>query len=77
MVLRTTSREIVPICDDCSSLWNTHGYQILRHIKPATLLRRIVWFKLLHPFQKPSWLEIWRDLAGLKAWAGKMKRWMK
>jgi hypothetical protein len=77
MVLRTTSREIVPICADCAAGWNMHGYQILKRIKPATLLWRIVLFKFLHPFQAPSWSAVWRDISGLKDWAGKMRRWMK
>ncbi len=76
-VLRSSSREIVPIFEDCSKDWNIHGYQILRRIKPARLVQRIVKFKLMHPFQRPSLRTIWRDVNGLKEWAGKMRKWMK
>lgn len=77
MVLRTTTTEVVPICGDCSIDWNIYGYEILRRIKPGPLVKRLLWFKLAHPFQAPSLRAIWRDLDGLKAWAAKMKKWMR
>jgi transposase-like protein len=76
-VLRTTDREIVPVCDDCSSDWNLYGYQILKRIKPGRLIRRLMMFKLGHPFRPPSWRAVGRDLRGLTEWAKKMKRWMR
>jgi hypothetical protein len=76
-VLRTTDREIVPLCEDCSSDWNLYGYPILKRIKPGVLLRRLLAFKLRHPFRRPSWLTIGRDINGLKDWAGKMRKWMR
>ncbi len=75
-VLRTTQREIVPLCEDCSANWNLYGYQILKRIKPAPLFKRILAFKVRHPFQRPSWRTIWRDISRLREWAEKMKKWM-
>jgi len=77
MVLRTTTTEVVPICGDCSIDWNIYGYEILKRIKPAQLVKRLLLFKLLHPFQRPSMRAIWRDIDGLKVWAAKMKKWMR
>lgn len=74
-VLRTTEHEIVPICAACSAAWNFHGYQILRRIKPARLVWRLVVFKLMHPFRTPGWREIVDNLKRLKEWARKMRRW--
>ena len=74
-VLRTTTAEIVPICADCSADWNLYGYEILKRIKPPQLIKRLVQFKLSHPFQGPSPLTIWRDINALKGWAAKMKKW--
>lgn len=76
-VLRTTDREVVPLCEDCASDWNIHGYQILRRIKPAKLVRRLATFKLRHPFRPPSWPALWRDLRGFSAWGKKMRKWMR
>jgi hypothetical protein len=77
MVLRTTNDEIVPLCRDCSADWNVYGYQILRRIKPGRLIRRLLTFKLRHPFRPPSVAALWRDIDGLKNWARKMKKWMR
>ena len=74
--LRTTEREIVPLCEDCSSNWSLYGYQILKRIEPATLLKRMIAFKLRHPFQQPSWPTLWQNVNRLREWAAKMKRWM-
>ena len=74
-ILRTTNREIVPICEDCSSAWNVHGYQILKRIRPVQLMKRIVWFKLRNLLGPPSWRTICRDLTNFKEWAAKMRRW--
>ena len=76
-VLRTTNDEIVPLCGECSADWNVYGYQILRRIHPGRLIRRLVMFKLGHPFQPPSMRSLWHDIAGLKNWAGKMKKWIR
>ncbi len=76
-VLRTTNEEIVPLCGDCAADWNVYGYQILRRIKPGRLIRRLLLFKLRHPFQQPSLAAIWRDVEKLQAWARKMKKWMR
>jgi hypothetical protein len=74
--LRTTDRIVVPICGDCSTDWNFYGYHILKRIKPARLIRRLIVFKLLRLFRKPSLRTIIRDIKGLQTWAKKMKRWM-
>ena len=74
-VLRSTTREIVPLCADCSVDWNIHGYQILRRIRPAVLLRRLALFKIRRPFQRPSMLSIRDDLKRLQDWSQKMKKW--
>lgn len=76
-VLRTTTTEVVPICRNCSIDWNIYGYEILKRIKPGPTVKRLLLFKLGHPFQSPSLKTIWRDLEGLKGWAAKMKKWMR
>ena len=75
-VLRTTDREIVPLCKDCAADWNSYGYVILKRITAGRLIRRTVVFKLLHPFQQPSLWTIWHDIKALQAWAKKMRKWM-
>jgi hypothetical protein len=75
--LRTVTRTIVPLCPDCRADWNLYGYLILRRIKPGLLVRRILSYKLLHPWQKPSWATVWHDVRGLQQWAGKMKRFLR
>ena len=75
-VLRTTEKEIVPLCKDCASDWNAYGYSILKRIKPIRLIRRTLVFKILHPFQQPSLRTIWHDIKALQSWAEKMKKWM-
>ncbi|MBI3823229.1 MAG: hypothetical protein HY289_11200 [Planctomycetes bacterium] len=74
-VLRTTDREIVPLCKDCAADWNIYGYLILKRIKPGRLIWRTLVFKTLHPFQQPSLRIIWQDMKALQAWAAKMKKW--
>ncbi len=75
-VLRSTDREIVPICEDCSADWNFYGYQILKRIKPGPLVKGLLWFKARHLLGQPTWRTIWRDIRLLKEWAGRMKKWM-
>ncbi len=75
-VLRTTEKEIVPLCTDCAADWNFYGYLILRRIKPSRLIWRTAVFKSLHPFQEPSLRTIWQDVKSLQGWAEKMKKWM-
>ncbi|MBI2803643.1 MAG: hypothetical protein HYX68_01500 [Planctomycetes bacterium] len=75
-VLRTTEKEIVPLCKGCAADWNCHGYLILRRIKPGRLIWRTLVFKMFHPFQTPSLRVIWQDIKSLQAWAAKMKKWM-
>jgi len=74
--LWTVSRPIVPLCEDCRADWNFYGYLILRRIKPGDLILRVIQYKLLHPFQAPSCLAIWRDLRAFQEWAGTMKKFM-
>jgi hypothetical protein len=74
-VLRTPSKEIVPLCSSCATDWNIYGYNILRRIKPGRLLKRAVLFKLRHPL-RPSIRTITRDIKSLQNWAAKMRRWM-
>ena len=64
------------VCDDCRADWNFYGYLILKKVKPASLISGIVKYKVLHPFQEPSWRTIWRDVRGFQEWASKMKRFM-
>lgn len=75
-VLRTTEKEIVPLCKDCAADWNAYGYSILKRIKPFRLIRRTLVFKILHLFQQPSLRIIWQDIQALQLWAEKMKKWM-
>lgn len=75
-VLRTTDREIVPLCVECAAEWNAYGYLILRRIKPGRLIWRTLIFKAIHPFQQPSIRRIWQDISALQAWAQHMKKWM-
>jgi hypothetical protein len=72
--LWTVNRLVVPLCDACRADWNFYGYRILKRIKPAALISGIVKYKLLHPFQEPSWATIWRDVRGFHDWASKMKK---
>jgi hypothetical protein len=74
-VLRTTEKEIVPLCEDCAADWNFYGYLILKRIKPTRLIWRTLGFKILHPFQQPSLRTIWQDIKTLQAWSEKMKKW--
>lgn len=75
-VLRTTDKEIVPLCKDCAADWNIYGYLILKRITPRRLIWRTLLFKALHPFQQPSLRIIWQDVRSLQVWAKKMKQWM-
>src|SRR5262249_49173931 len=75
--LWTVSRPVVPLCEDCRADWNFLDYLILKKVKPAVLISRIIKYKLLHPFKAPSWLTIWRDLRGFQEWAGKMRKFKK
>jgi hypothetical protein len=68
---------LVPICGNCSFDWNFYGYHILTRIKPAQLVTNILWFKALHPFQKPSLMAIWRNLEIIKEWGRKMKKFIR
>ena len=74
-VLRTTDKEIVPVCRDCAADWNSYGYLILKRITPSRLIWRTLVFKALHPFQQPSLQTIWQDVETLQAWAKMMKKW--
>lgn len=74
-VLRTTDREIVPLCKDCAADWNFHGYSILKRIRPGRLIWQTAAFKARHPFQQPSLAAIWQDVKRLQAWAKNMKKW--
>lgn len=67
-------RPLIPLCVDCASQWNAYGYLILKKIKPRTLIRNLLWWKVFHPFQKPSILSIIRDMRGITAWSKKMKK---
>lgn len=75
-VLRTTDKEIVPLCKDCAADWNCYEYLILKRITAGRLAWRTMVFKSLHPFQQPSLRTIWQDVKALQAWAKKMRRWM-
>ncbi|MFL5343105.1 MAG: hypothetical protein ACJ8F7_23485 [Gemmataceae bacterium] len=75
-VLRTPGREVVPLCADCAADWNLYGYQLLKRVRPGPLVRRLLRFKLGHPFRGPSWPALVRDLRGFSDWAKRMRRWM-
>ncbi len=75
-VLRTVTRPVVPLCDDCRADWNFFGYLILKRVKPGRLISNIIKYKVLHPFQAPSSMTIWRDVQGFQEWAMKMKKFM-
>jgi hypothetical protein len=75
-VLRTVDTEIVPICTDCAVGWNFYGYDILKKVKPKTLIFNLFKFKLKHPFCG-SVFTIYKDLKRMQAWAARMKRIMK
>ena len=74
--LWTVNRPVVPLCDDCRADWNFYGYLILKRVKPARLVWGIVKYKLLHPFQEPSYATIWRDVSAFQEWATKMRKFM-
>lgn len=75
-VLRTTDKEVVPLCKDCAADWSFYGYLILKRIKPSRFIWRTFVFKTLHPFQQPSLPTIWQDMKALQTWAEKMKKWV-
>lgn len=71
-VLRTSSNEVCPLCEDCSFRWNFYRYSILKKIKIGQLLKRVLWYKLFH--WNPSILTIWRDLTRFKDWSEHIKQ---
>lgn len=74
-VLRTTDREIVPICARCSGEWNFYGYRILKKIRLAGFLRNLTAFKLVHMLRRPAIWTILGDLRNLLKWAKQMRKW--
>lgn len=73
--LRTTTKEIFPLCKDCSFGWNFYSYHILTKIKPKNLILNLIKFKILHPFYG-NIIEIYRNLQVIQIWAKKMKKYM-
>jgi hypothetical protein len=72
-VLRTTERDVCPLCKDCSADWNFYGYLVLKRIKPLRLIRNIGLFKLMHPWQPSLWT-IWEDIQSFKQWGEHMRK---
>jgi NAD-dependent SIR2 family protein deacetylase len=72
-VLRTTDRELIPLCKSCSSEWNFYGYYILKKIKPKTLILNLIKFKILHPFHD-NVVSIYKSMKDIQEWAKKMKK---
>jgi hypothetical protein len=72
-VLRTTDRDVCPLCLDCGADWNVYGYAILRRIKPLTLFRNIGLFKLTH-WGRPSVATVWKDVTSLRQWGEQMRK---
>jgi len=62
---------VVPLCGDCSARWNVHGYEILKAVRPATILWHLFKFKVVRPFYGPSVRSI---VAGLSRFLGWSKR---
>lgn len=71
--LRTTEKEIVPICKACSCNWNFYSYYILTKIKPKTLILNLLKFKILHPLYGGLY-SIYQDIKTMQAWSIKMKK---
>lgn len=68
------NKEIVPLCNDCSSDWNIYSYYILKRIKPTKLLFNLAKFKILHPFKSPPTSVIIGDISRMNRWAKKMRK---
>lgn len=75
-VLRTTNKDIFPICNKCSFNWNFYGYEIFKRIKPKKLIWNLIKFKIMHPFYDNP-ISIYKGLKAAEAWSAKMKRYLK
>jgi hypothetical protein len=71
--LYSDTRLVVPLCAECASDWNIHGYDVLKRVRPKQLLLRLVKYKVLHLFRPPGVLELSKDVAGMARWSKKMK----
>jgi hypothetical protein len=86
-VLRSTDREVVPLCRDCSHRWNFYGYEIFRGhgrglqpaARPSTavLVARVLAYKYVNWFRCPSLWSLYRGLRVYADWGEKMKRFRK
>jgi hypothetical protein len=70
-LLRSTSREVAPICKNCAADWNWYGYAIFKKIRPKQLRRSLVWYKILYWFDTQSPLQLYRD-AKKYFWIGQL-----
>lgn len=70
--LRTSSEELIPICDDCEAKFNFHTYFILKRINIRKLIWNLFLYKLTH--LKPSIYTIYKQLNKFQSWAKRMKK---
>jgi hypothetical protein len=76
-LLRSTSREIAPICQKCAADWNWYGYAIFKKIQPKELLKNLIYYKILHWFSIQSSMQLYADVKVFQDWSAKMKKFMK
>lgn len=69
-----SSRSIVPMCEYCSTKWNSYGYYTLKNISVFKTLYGLMKYKLFHFFSKPSFFGIIKDLYHFYCWATKMQK---
>jgi hypothetical protein len=68
---------LVPLCQKCAADWNFHGYEILKKINPTHLVFHLLLFKLRHPFEFPSFFNLYLSLKQLIDWTENIKKWKK
>src|SRR5271167_1164289 len=73
-LLRSTSREVAPICTKCAADWNWYGYTIFKKIHPKQLRRKLIWYKMFHWFSIQSVMQLRRDAKVFHDWSVKMKK---
>lgn len=77
LVLRTTSKDVVPLCEACGKEWHMYGYSILSRLTPKQLVHNVWWWKHTHWWDTQSLWACYKDLKAFQAWAKLMKKWEK
>jgi hypothetical protein len=61
----SSAEPVVPLCRECSAEWNMYGFRVLRRIRPAALLLKVVKWSIRHPARRAA---VWGDLRRLRKW---------